>query len=89
MIVSEAFHAITLVLSELTVGCQSPQHDREVFYMIMWHLFSGYVSLSVYPDERIWSAEIERALRDDQAQLEGGGGFSKLRRADRAQLEYT
>ena len=80
MIVSEAFHAITLVLSELTVGSQSPQHDREVFYMIMWHLFSGYVSLSVYPAERTWSAEIERALRDDQAQLEGGGGVQQTQK---------
>jgi len=67
---SEAPYAITLVLSVLTVGCQSPQHDREVLvYMIIWHLFSSYMSLNVHPVERRWSAEIER--RGDRAGFEG------------------
>jgi hypothetical protein len=66
MILSEAFHAITLVMSELTVGCQSPQHDREIFYMIMWHLFSSYVSLNVYPAERTWSRACIQGLTPDR-----------------------
>jgi len=54
---SESTCTIALVLSGLTISCQQTLHETEVLvYMIIWHLYSSYLCLSIYvhPVECTW-----------------------------------